>query len=817
MKKRKIMKRGVGLALVAAMGLSLCACGSGKSETGNEPKHFYSVEYLNNLPATFSNDLGMVRIFGDNILYQAYNEDYSESSVYMYNIVDGTEKTIWEGKSEKLEDGTQISNSSVNNYAMDEEGNTYIYVNESNITEESLNADFSSATLDDVIAKIMEMWEETEEAALEEWNSWFAEDYTDEDGVVDYEKFMKDYCREWESSERLVKLDPNGNSVYEKIIRETKPNEETKVYVNCFGITCDASGYLYMLMNKWDEDGMSDEYYADVYDANGEPVGQIQFEEYVSSLFRLPSGNVAYSAYSGDKYMIYEIDGKTLSVSEGVEAPDANFDSGVTSYGEDKLLVRENGSLNIYDMKTNESERLFNFMDYNIASSTVNSVGLLSDGRIVVFSNSYNSALNKSTADIAVLTEVDENELPKTERIDVACMWLDSNVESMAIEFNKKHEGYHISITEYNDPDAESYEDMLRSFTTAVAADKNIDMVIFNDYSQVVNFASKGLMTDLYQFLDKDADITRDALMPNVLTACEMDGKLVCLPTSFSIQTVVGKASDVGTTPGWTIEDMKELLDSKPAGTQLFYGMTRSQALQLCLNLGYKNYFDNASATCHFDTPEFIAALEFANMFPEEFEWQEDEDSTVLMNEGKVLLSEFYLSDFAEIQMYETVFNDKLTYIGYPTTEGNGAMISLNNIYGITKNCSNMDIAWEFMRQFYLPAESDSEDYAGRYGFSVRKDEFEQFCEDAKKPLEDGGWSWGWGNFEVEIQPATDEQVNAIKDLVYNATAVNGAVTSDVYNIIEEEAAYYFSGEQSAEAVADKIQSRMKIYLSETK
>ena len=202
-------------------------------------------------------------------------------------------------------------------------------------------------------------------------------------------------------------------------------------------------------------------------------------------------------------------------------------------------------------------------------------------------------------------------------------------------------------------------------------------------------------------------------------------------------------------------------------------------------------------------------------MFPEEFEGQEDEDSSVLMNEGKVLLSEFYLNDFAEIQMYEAVFNDKLTYIGYPTTEGNGAMISLNNIYGITKNCKHPDIAWEFLRQFYLPTDNENDEYS--YGFSVRKDGFEKFCENAQKPLEDGGWTWGWGNFEVEIHPATDEEIAAIKDLVYNATAVNGAVTNEIMNIINEEAAYYFSGEQSAEAVADKIQSRMQIYLSETK
>ena len=39
----------------------------------------------------------------------------------------------------------------------------------------------------------------------------------------------------------------------------------------------------------------------------------------------------------------------------------------------------------------------------------------------------------------------------------------------------------------------------------------------------------------------------------------------------------------------------------------------------------------------------------------------------------------------------------------------------------------------------------------------------------------------------------------------------------DITNIINEEAAAYFSGQKSAEDVAKIIQSRMQVYLSETK
>jgi ABC-type glycerol-3-phosphate transport system substrate-binding protein len=435
---------------------------------------------------------------------------------------------------------------------------------------------------------------------------------------------------------------------------------------------------------------------------------------------------------------------------------------------------------------------------------------MLSDGTLGVLIQSWgNSGAN---TDIVILTEVDESEVVQAKEIKIATMWMDSDLEQLAIDYNKKHEDYHITITQYYDDSLDDWDEMLNYFTTSVANDTDIDIIVFNDYSQVTNFASKGLMTDLYTLIENDSELSTDDFLPNVLTACEFDGKLLALPTSFSLYTVVGKTEDVGTESGWTIDDAKALLASKPEGTELFdYTMTRDTMLSNLISLNYRDFIDPVNATCTFDTQEFVDVLEFANMFPEDYEWDEDVDSADQLHSGQVLLDTYYLNEFEEIQLYETVFGGPLTFIGYPTSEGNGALLSLNSIYGITTNCDVPDVAWDFLRQLYQPDDDDS-----YYGFSIRKDSFEQYCADAMKE-EAGGGGYGWGNYEVEIQPATQEQVDTVKDLVYNTTAVSGAVSSDILNLINEEAAYYFSGEQSAEDVAAKIQSRMEIYLSETK
>ena len=329
----------------------------------------------------------------------------------------------------------------------------------------------------------------------------------------------------------------------------------------------------------------------------------------------------------------------------------------------------------------------------------------------------------------------------------------------------------------------------------------------------MMNFAAKGLLIDLNQFLETDEEIKREDLMSSVLDACTYDGKLVGLPTGFSVRTVVGKASDVGTEPGWTFAEMKALLESKEPGTQLFYGVNREWALNMCLNLGYKQFIDMENVNCNFNCQEFIDVLEFANLFPEEFQWEEGVDQTMLWNQGKVLLADYSLSDFAQIQLYEVIFGDKMTYIGYPTVEGNGALMSLGQSFGITKNCEETEVAWKLIREYFLPKEEDS-GYYYSYNFSIREDEFDKFCEQAMS--EDNNGSWGWGEFEAEIKPATQEQVDEVKDLIANITAVDGAVSSDIMNIINEEAAHYFAGQKTAEQVAETIQSRVWVYLSET-
>lgn len=811
--KHGLTKKGLALTLAVSMGVGLTACG-GEATGGkaDKNKRYFKAEYQESLPDTFSETVNTVVFSGDSVYYSACNDSYTKRGIYAYNILNAEAKTIWEQEDPDLAEG-EVNTEATKDpsyFAVDKDGNIYVYFSISQLDEDSINADYSQATLDDVINYMVESWGYDESMAEEEWNEYLAESYVDEEGNPDYEAFMKEMAMSYIYTNALEKYDASGSLIYSKEL-DKKEGETT----SCYGLAIDGDGYLYTCVNAWSDDGTSDRYYLDVLDAEGNSKGQIEFDDYISNVLTLADGTVAAIGYGNVGMQMSVIDRDKMEAGEAVAIGAENM----IPLDEKNMLMAEGTSLYTYNLEDQSKAEYLNWMDCNISSSSVSSFGMLSDGNLAVHLNSWSNSTGASTSDIVILKEIDESEASKVTSIDVACMWVDSEVEEKAIEFNKKHDDYKINIIDYSsdiDEEAE-WEDMLNSFTTAVASDTDIDIVIFNDYSQVTNFAAKGLMIDLYELIDSDQVLKREDFLQNVLTACEQDGKLVTLPTYFSLFTVVGKAADVGTEAGWTLDEMLALLESKPEGTELFYGMTREQALSMCLSLGYNQYINWNDATCNFNSQEFIDVLEFANMFPEEFEYEEEVDEAVLMNEGKVLLTQYYLGDFEQIQMYTEVFGGDVTYIGYPTTEGNGAMLAFNNMYGITKNCKEKDAAWEFVREFYLPTEKTADNYYSYYGFSVRQDDFDYYCEQAMSNNGNVGGTWGWGSFEVEIKPATQAQVDGVKELVNGTTAVSGAVSNDMLNLIKEEAAFYFSGEQSAEDVAAKIQSRMEIYLSETK
>lgn len=816
----KIMKKGLALVLALSMVTGLTACG-GKDVASGDVK-YYRAQYQDSLPESFKGLNGTPMISGDTIVYAANTNEWRTYGIYAYNLTTGETRTYFEKTEPEVYD-PYAGGMSVENYTVDADGNVYLYAYTWTVDTSNIKT-WTDATFEDVIDFMTEAWQYSEDMAITEWNEYLEKNYIDQgyvdaEGNVDYNRVlneMESWNLQHEYTYSLVKYDTQGNEVYTSEMQQNNGEDGSSSYL--MSMIAGKDGMLFTYENRYSNN--SDEYIVSVYDANGTKKGECKLDNYGNNLILMPDGNVAALAWDmeGSGQILSIIDANTLQVTSDIKFQDIYIER-LVALDAENFLLSSNGTLYKYNTTTQTKERFLNWVDCDIQSSSVRGFQLMEDGRLLVATQTYDYMTYESISELALVEEIPAEEAANIKSITLACINTDEQLEQRVIKSNKKNPETRIRIkTFWEEIGEEDYEDAMARFVTNMASDPDVDVVYFNGYTpyaDMMNFASKGLLIDLNTYLESDAEVKRDDLMASILNACTYNNMLVGLPTGFSVSTVIGKASDVGTKPGWTFDDMKALLESKEPGTQLFYGRTREWALQMCMNLGYKQFVDMENATCTFDTQEFVDVLEFANLFPEEFDWNTAEDETILMNQGKVLLSAYNLTDFAEIQLYTEIFGDKLTYIGYPTIEGNGALMTMGSTFAVTKNCEMPEHAWKLIREYFLPVEEDanSQGYYS-YNLSIRNDEFDKFCKNAMS--DDNNGSWGWGDFEVEIKPATQEQVDEVKDLIANITAVDGAVSSAMLNIINEEAAAFFNGQKSAQEVASIIQSRMQVYLSET-
>ncbi len=821
--KKMWLKKTFSIVLAAGMALSLAACGGNGSSDGNNDSgkkddgssttasaaHYFRADYLGNLPDTFRNSSGTTMFRGDKLFYSAYNDDYSQQTVYSVDVLTGenTEYFTTESNSSDIFAETTY----LSQFCADNSGNLYVLLNSRQLDKSTLDMDkYDNATKEDFINYIYTNWgydtyEDAEQYVNENESDFNSEGYTYGELLMRYESTDENYI----IHSYIVKYDTTGAEVYKSEIDMNTTNGY------CDAIGTDAKGNVYIAMEEWTDD--SNSCYVIALDADGNTLGKIDVDSgYISNLLTTTDGKCAYLSWSadGNGYDLTPIEADTLSFGEGQKIGTGNVNNCIVLDDHTYLYSGDDG-LYTYDTQTQEKEKYLKWLDCNLSSSSASAFSMLSDGTLAVYVQEWTS--NGSSSDVAILTEISEEEAKSIKQINVATFYSDYQMEKAAIAFNKKHTDYHINLNAYYDWSSDvEYQDAMDSFMTAIVSDTSIDVVCFNDYSQMLNFAAKGLLVDLNTVLADDTELSPEKILTNIINACTYDGKLVALPTSFSVSTLVGKVSDVGTEPGWTFADMKKLYESKEAGTQLLSYTSRDDAFNTFISLGYSEFIDLENKTCNFNNDDFINVLELVGLFPEEYNYDDDTDETELMNQGKILLYQTSLPDFSQMQMLATIFGDDLTYIGYPTSSGNGTMMNLNSLTGITKYCEHTDMAWEFLRELYLPSD-DNYYYGGSYySGSILKSEFDSFFADATKKENYEGSSWGWGNFETQLHAPSQEEVDTVKDIILNSTAVNGAVSTGVLNIIKEEASAYFSGQKTAKDVAAIIQSRIEIYLSET-
>lgn len=558
-----------------------------------------------------------------------------------------------------------------------------------------------------------------------------------------------------------------------------------------------------------------------ILDAQGNVTGSIDLsteQTGVGNIIALADGSVAALVYSEDysSFDLRPVDTAAMQLGEATASLPTDAYSARPSGGGYDFCYNKGESFYGYKLADGSEEKLVTWINCDVNSNNLTSPYITEEGNIVCLSSEYSNTGDGATTYFITLTKTPYDQVPQKTTLTLACVYLGYDIKNQILDFNRKSSDYRIEVRDYSEFNTE--DDYSAGYTKLITeiGSGAVPDIMLTDGLPIETFGAKGLLADLWPFIDADEELGgRAGVVEPVFNALSQDGKLYEISSSFYITTIAGPASIVGTEPGWTYEEMYAALDQMPEGCELFsLGTTRSDVFSSICMLNLSRFVDWTTGECSFDSDDFISLMEFANRFPETFDWEHhewtNEDSDAYrIKEGRQLLVTLSLSDPYSYNYYSEMFNGDMALKGFPDVPGSGAVFNMNGTgLAIASTCKNQDAAWSFVRT--LLTREYQENYT--YGFCTNR----ELCEEnIQSMVGESYYSYDQVTGEEKEIIFTQENADLITDLINNTSMVADYNTSQINDIINEEVAYYFSGEKTAQDVAATIQNRVSIYVNE--
>ena len=611
-------------------------------------------------------------------------------------------------------------------------------------------------------------------------------------------------------------------------LNDLQQDEESYFYIGRFA--ADASGYFYLTSDMT----------LYILDSEGTLVKTLTTENWFDSLVNLPDGRVAASQWDMNGYVLLPIDPVTLELDTENPIPLGNgmydfYGMSPSANGEYDFLFTNGSNLMGYKLSDGSTAKILNWINSDVDPNELsNTAFMLPDGRIVALETQWNDDSMTTSSSFVFLKQVPASSLEQKQIITLATLYLDYQTRSRIVKFNRSSPDFRIELRDYSEYNTEEdYEAGLTKLTAELMAG-NMPDILSLDGMPVGQLESRGMLTDLYPLLNADSELNGQ-LIEGVLQALDSNGKLYRTAPSFQLFTVMGGASVVGDTPGWTLKDFETALSNMPEGCEPFNSyMTRGTILNFMLNMNWDQLVNWDTGKCSFDTGLFADILKFAARFPETYEydedyvWTEEDDEMNRIASGKQMLMYTWLYDFRDWQYYNAMFGGDATCIGFPVSEGVGNAFQFDGSgYAITTGCKHPEAAWQYIRST-LTADYQEKNV---WTFPTNKVAFQKRLEEAMTPryqtdadgnfiLDENGEKieefdyWGWSGGSVEIGAVTQAEADKILAVIDSTTRVT-EYDDELYSIILTDCEAFFAGQKSAEEVSKLLQSKMTIYVNE--
>jgi len=378
-------------------------------------------------------------------------------------------------------------------------------------------------------------------------------------------------------------------------------------------------------------------------------------------------------------------------------------------------------------------------------------------------------------------------------------------------KFMELHPDVDIRLTFYSTPSA--YSD--NTYTTRLATDLmggSASDIILVDNPVLWNYGELGYFEGLYQYLEKDVDISKESFYPEMLKALEIGGELYVLPVIINYKVLLLNTeyeellqNELAGKYTLTYYDLAKLCDivkdSLPEGTVLY--PTNAYSAKFALIAEMDTYFDKKEKYVNFsnsvDLIEFVEPYTVPGM-NEGYTIASDENS--LFTEGVHALGGFWPALSADFSFEGG---------GYMLANTKGEItFELNLAYAINSSSQNKDLAWEFLK-FSTEDVHDRGDgiYISQH-IPARQDEFwknytqrmtDVFATCSNPLLED----------EEYVQSVFER----MQELQYKLNNFGYGYSAVFWEALEPAVKDYGLGLIDAQGLADRIQEKMEAYANE--
>lgn len=397
----------------------------------------------------------------------------------------------------------------------------------------------------------------------------------------------------------------------------------------------------------------------------------------------------------------------------------------------------------------------------------------------------------------AVLSPADPGEIKPKNVITVASVspW-SSGLNGVVSDFNLKSPEYLIKIIDYSQNGELPLVDAFRSFNMDIMAGKYPDLLYMIGIPESY-YTDKGLLQNIYDCMEKDPEIEPEDFI--LLDKLETDGKLFYVTDHFYLETAAGLESRFGDKAGISLEDYLNL--QKENSGEIMYNVTRENFLNTQVYQYAANAVDWEAGTCDFESEDFIKILNAVRQVRENPEPLNPSELNYTpagkrLAEGSLILSYWFVDGVKSLAEAEAEAGQPLNFVGLPTPDGiGGTRIQTNGSLAICSK-GQKEGAWEFTKYFL----TEGAEKSAAYGITVNKAILEKQIHDALADKED--------------IPFGEEDVKQLYDFL-DRGVYYGTASSEVVNIVMEEAAAFLEGAKTAEDTAHIIQSRVGILVTE--